>query len=171
MIQKILVSVIFLFAVITFITPPEEFPQKFPKFQTEDLNGNDVTNKIFDGKITAVLLWTTNSEPCIKILENLKINLPPNCQIIGLIGDKNFDEKIAKKFSSINQLKVTDDFAPLLTKIKVVPTVIFVDSQGNLIEMPQFVENAKFICAELVRFSQMDSPKVKNLKLIQEKFW
>ena len=145
--------------------PSEDFPKTFPRFVAEDLKGNLVTEKIFEGKISAVILWTTDSEPCIKILENLPKNLPPNCQVIGLIGDKNFDAEVAKKFSVIPQLKVNDDFAPLLAKIKVVPTAIFIDRHGNLIEPPQFVPNAKFILRELNLICE------KNLNTVQTFFW
>ena len=96
--------------------------------------------------------------------------MPPNCQVIGLIGDKNFDAAQVQKFSSIPQLKVNDDFAPLLTKIKTVPTAIFVNQYGILIEPPQFVPNTKFIREELIRLSEKDSPKVKALNFLHSKF-
>lgn len=167
---KIFTAIIFV-AVFLFFRPREEIPKTFPQFTTVDLAGNVITNKIFEGKITAILLWTTNSQPCIEVLKNLDEDLPENCQIIGLIGNKNFDAAQVKKFSLIKQIKVNDDFAPLLTKIKVVPTIIFVDKEGNLIEPPQFVSNAKFIRAELIRLSELNLPKVKTLQIIQEKFW
>lgn len=168
---KIFAVIIFLMAGFIFLRPREEFPKTFPQFTTVDLYGNVITNKIFEGKITAILLWTTNSPPCIEVLKNLDVNLPQNFQIIGLIGDKNFDAAQIKKFSSILQLQVNDDFAPLLTKIKVVPTVIFIDKQGNLIESPQFVSDSKFIREELIRLSELNLPKVKTLRLLQEKFF
>lgn len=98
------------------------------------------------------------------------MNLPPNCQIIGLIGNKNFDKKFVQKNFSIMNLKVNDNFESILKKIKVVPTVIFVDCQGELIEPPQFVPNSKFIREELVRLSKFDTTKFKLIKLFQEKF-
>lgn len=169
--MKFAVAILILFVVgFIFLRPIDDVPKNFPSFVTEDLSGNVFTNKIFDGKLTVILLWTTNSEPCLKVLKNLDMNLPPNCQVIGLIGDKNFDAAQVQKFSSIPQLKVNDDFAPLLTKIKIVPTVIFIDRHGNLIEPPQFVPNAKFIREELIRLSEKDSPKVKALNFLHSKF-
>ena len=169
--KKILAIIILFSVTFIFLRPIEDFPKTFPKFQTEDLKGNIITNKIFDKKITAILLWTTDSEPCIKILKNLDTNLPSNCQIIGLIGNKNFDEEIVQENFYIMNLKVNDNFAPILTKIKVVPSVIFVDNYGNLIEPPQFVPNTKFIGEELIRLSELNTTKFKILQLIQEKFW
>ncbi len=170
--MKVAITIFILFSVgCIFLRPINEVQKNFPQFVTEDFAGNIFTNKIFDGKLTAILLWTTNSEPCIKILKNLDMNLPPNCQIIGLIGDKNFDAAQVQKFSSIVQLKVNDDFAPLLTKIKTVPTAIFVNQYGILITPPQFVPNAKFIREELIRLYEKDSPKFKTLNFLHSKFW
>lgn len=169
--MKFAVAILILFVVgFIFLRPVDDVQKNFPPFVTEDLSGNVFTNEIFNGKLTAILLWTTNSEPCIKILKNLDMNLPPNCQVIGLIGDRNFDAAQVQKFLSIPQLKVNDDFAPLLTKIKIVPTVIFIDRHGNLIEPPQFVPNAKFIREELIRLSEKDSPKVRALNFLHSKF-
>lgn len=167
--KKILAIILFGATFILF-RPNEDFPKTFPQFQTEDLKRNIVTNKIFDKKITAIFLWTTDSELCIKILKNLDTNLPPKCQIIGLIGNKNFSEEFVQENFSIVNLKVNDNFESILTKIKVVPTVIFVDNYGNLIKPPQFVPNAKFIHEELIRLSEFDTTKFKLIKLIQEKF-
>ncbi len=173
--MKFAVAILILFVVgFIFLRSIDDVPKNFPQFVTEDLSGNVFTNKIFNGKLTAILLWTTNSEPCLKMLGSLDEflkDLPPNCQVIGLIGDKNFDAAQVKNFSSIVQLKVNDDFAPLLTKIKIVPTVIFIDRHGNLIEPPQFVPNAKFIREELIRLSEKDSTKVRTLNFLHSKFF
>ena len=147
-----MMTVAILILIVTFFTrPSEELPQTFPRFVTEDSAGNVITEKIFNGKLTAVLLWT-DDEPCLKVLSGLDEvvkDLPQNFQIIGLIGKPDID---GKKFSSIPQLKVNDDFAPLLTKIKFVPAVIFVDADAKLITPPMFITDAKFILRELIRF-------------------
>ena len=150
--------------------PIEELPQTFPRFVTEDSAGNVITEKIFVDKLTAVLLWT-DDEPCVKVLNGLdKVvkDLPQNFQIIGLIGKPDID---AKKFSSITQLKVNDDFAQLLTKIKFVPAVIFVDADAKLITPPMFITDAKFILRELMRLSERNSPQVKAVNSIHEKIF
>ncbi len=167
---KILPLIILIAGFILF-RPIEDFPKTFPKFETVDLDGNIFTEKIFDRKITAIVLWTTDSEPCLEIVKNLDEDLPKNFQIIGLIGNKNFDSEIVKKFSKIKNLQVNDDFYPILSKIKTVPTVIFIDRHGNLIEPPQFVSNAKFIREELIRISEINSPKNKLKNSLQKIFW
>ena len=172
--MKIFLLVTVFIAGFIFLKPIEELPKTFPQFVTADLNGNIVTEKIFIGKVTAILLWTPNSQPCLDVLKDLNVvakNLPPDFQIIGLIGNKNFDAAQIKSFSPILQLTVNDDFAPILTKIKAVPTAIFVDRYGNLIEPPKFVPNAKFILRELKLLTEKDSPKFKALNSLHEKFF
>ena len=168
--MRIMTVAILILIVIFFTRPSEELPQTFPRFVTEDSTGNIITEKIFNGKLTAVLLWT-DDEPCLKVLSGLdKVvkDLPQNFQIIGLIGKHEID---GKKFSSIPQLKVNDDFAPLLTKIKFVPAVIFVDAEGKLITPPMFITDAKFILRELIRLSERNSPQVKAVNSIHEKIF
>ena len=165
----ILIVSIVLFSIGFFFNREENFfvPKTFPQFRTVDLSGEVVTNEIFSGKITVVFLWTTTGEVSTDVLKKLDAeekNLSPEFQIVGLVGDVKSDaapEKIfaAKKFSkNIRQLTVNDDFAPLLTKIKSVPTVIFTDEHGNLIGLPKPVTDAKFIFDELRRISEKDSP-------------
>ncbi len=171
--MKIFLLVMLIIAGFIWLKPREELPKEFPHFVTADLRGNVVTEKIFYGKITALLLWT-NSQPCLEVLADLNDvaeDLPPHCQILGLIGDKNFDAAQIENFSPIVQLKVNDDFAPILTKIKAVPTAIFVDRHGNLIEPPKLVPNAKFILRELKLLAEKDSPKFKALNSLHEKFF
>ena len=172
--MKIFLLVTVFIAGFIFLKPIEELPKTFPQFVTADLNGNIVTEKIFIGKVTAILLWTPNSQPCLDVLKDLNVvakNLPPDFQIIGLIGNKNFDAAQIKNFSPIRQITVNDDFVPILTKIKAVPTAIFVDRYGNLIEPPKFVPNAKFILRELKLLTEKDSPKFKALNSLHEKFF
>lgn len=164
-------AVAILILVTIFLTrQSEELPKTFSRFVTKDSAGNIITEKIFYGKLTAVLLWT-DDEPCLKVLAGLGEvvkELPSEFQIIGLIGKPNLD---AKKFSSIPQLKVNDDFAPLLTKIKFVPAVIFVDAEGKLMMPPMFVTDAKFLLRELIRLAEKDSPQVKAVNSLQKTFW
>lgn len=171
--MKIFLIVAVIVAGFIFIQPREELPKTFPHFVTADLRGNVVTEKIFYGKITALILWT-NSQPCLDVLADLNAaakTLPPHCQILGLIGDKKFDAAQIESFSPIRQLTVNEDFAPILTKIKAVPTAIFVDRHGNLIKPPKLVPNAKFILRELKLLTEKDSPQFKALNALHEKFF
>lgn len=172
--MKIILLVTVFIAGFIFIQPREELPKTFPPFVTADLNGEIVTEKIFTGKITVILLWTPNSQPCLDVIKDLNAvaqNLPPDFQILGLIGKKEFDAAQIKKFSTIRQITVNDDFAPILTKIKAVPTAIFINRYGNLIEPPKFVPNAKFILQEMILLNERDSPKFKVINSLHEKFF
>ena len=133
---------------------PLEENKKFPAFKTETLSGEEVTQEIFSEKITILCIWTCKQKnfEVLAELEEMQKNLPADIQIIGLIGDKNFSDakKISEKFSpSILQLKVNDDFFPVLEKIRTVPTTIFIDKQKNLIGQPAGGSDIKFIRREL----------------------
>ena len=52
---------------------------KFPDFQTVTFDGEEVTEKIFDGKITILCIWTARTEICFEVLselETMQKNLP-----------------------------------------------------------------------------------------------
>lgn len=146
--------------------------KKFPAFKTNFLDGEVATEKIFTGKITALVLWTANNELSDDLLKNLDAelkNLPGNVQVIGLVGDKNFSdaENIAKKFSPhIRHLEVNDDFFPVLSKIRTAPITIFIDERGNLVGQPAGGD-VKFILRELNFVLEKDSPRSQSLKKIQ----
>ena len=145
--------------------------KKFPAFKTNFLDGEVATEKIFSGKITALVLWTTNNELSFDLLKNLDAeikNLPSNVQVIGLVGDNNFSDakSIAKKFSPhIRHLEVNDDFFPVLSKIRTAPTTIFIDERGNLVGQPAGAD-LKFILRELNFVLEKDSPRSQALKKI-----
>ena len=147
---------------------------KFPDFQTVTFDGEEVTEKIFDGKITILCIWTARTEICFEVLselENMQKNLPEDVQILGLYGERNISD--AKKFSqkyspSIPQLVANDDFFPVLTKIKTVPTTIFLDKQKNLIGQPAGGADVKFIRRELNYILEKNSPRFLTAEKIQE---
>ena len=146
--------------------------KKFPNFETKFLDGEGATEKIFAGKITALILWTTQAENCFELLQKIdseQKNFPDNVQVVGLIGDKNFSdaEKIAKKYSpTMRHLLVNDDFYPVLSKIRTVPMTIFVDESGNLVGQP-VGGNAEMILREMQFILEKDSPRSESLKKIQ----
>lgn len=151
---------------------PLEENIKFPAFKTETLNGEEITQEIFSEKITILCIWTTKQEnfSVLSELEAMKKNLPADVQIIGLVGNFEVDtaKKISEKFSpSILQLKVNDDFFPVLEKIRTVPTTIFIDKSGNLIGQPAGAD-AKFIRRELDYILQKKSPQFLAAEKIHE---
>lgn len=146
--------------------------KKFPTFTTNFLDGEIATEKIFEGKITALILWTTQAENTFELLQKIDSeikNFPAKVQVIGLIGDKNFSdaEIIAKKYSpNLRHLKVNDDFYSVVSKIRIVPMIIFVDEKGYLIGQPvgndfkMFLREMNFV---LEKYSQ----RSKSLQKIQ----
>ena len=148
--------------------------EKFPAFRTVTFDGEEVTEKIFADKITILCIWTARTEICFEILsklETMQKNLPADAQIIGLFGEKDFSaaKKISQKYApSIPQLVANDDFFPVLTKIKTVPTTIFIDKRGNLIGQPAGGADAKFISRELNYILEKDSEKFLTAQKIQE---
>ncbi len=172
----LLVVDVFLFNDLTL----ENEVKKFPNFSTVNLEGESITEKIFADKITVLCVWTTNQEICFEVLRELDTmqkNFPADVQVVGLVGDLRADDtekffvakNIAKKYSpQILQLAVNDDFYSVLSKIKSVPTTIFVDKQGNLAGQPAGGANVKFIRRELEYILEKDSPKFSALKKIQD---
>lgn len=154
--------------------PFEKFDGKFPTFRAVNLNGDAVTEDIFDGKITVLCVWTAKGGHCAELLESLDAmnkNLPPRLQIIGLIGDLNDTaaaESIAKKYSpTIPQILANDDFMSFLSKVRAVPTTIFVDAQGNLIGQPVIGAEPKLIQLEISHLLEGNSPRLEALRKIQ----
>ena len=150
--------------------------EKFPTFQTVDLAGNKFTEKIFADKITILCIWTTSQEnlEILSDLNDLQKNLRADIQIICLVGDiRAGDEKISlaknisEKFApNILQLTVNDDFYKILSKIKTVPTTIFLDKNLNLVGQP--AANINFILRELDYILEKNSEKHVALQTIQE---
>lgn len=119
----------------------------FPQFQTTDLNGNTITNKIFTGKFTVLVLWVTkdeNSRQMWRFLSDWQQTEADKLQIIGLVGDvKSTDDAVkidnARQITTgydIPQLLVNDDMTEFLTTIRAAPTICFVDATGRFVGQP-----------------------------------
>lgn len=119
----------------------------FPKFTSTDLNGNQVTDKIFSKKkITVVNIWGTFCPPCIGEMPELGAwakNISDDAQLIGIVLDVKGAEDSAtisdaKKILSeadANFVNIvpSNDLAKYLEKVEAVPTTVFVDSNGKII--------------------------------------
>ena len=120
---------------------------QFPAFTTTNLDGEQVTEKIFaQKKITVINIWGTFCPPCIEEMPELaewSKNLSPDAQIIGLVCDvggveDNKSIDAAKKILSqadadfVNIIP-SKEIISYLQKIDAVPTTIFVDAQGNIL--------------------------------------
>ena len=142
--------------------------KKFPAFETVYLDGEVATDKIFSGKITALVLWTTDNEISFELLNN-------QVQVIGLVGNSNLSnteilqraKNLAEKFSpNIRHLVVNDDFFPVLSKIRFAPVTVFIDERGYLVGQPAGAD-LNFILRELHFVLEKDSPRSLALKKIQ----
>ncbi len=121
-------------------------------FDTSDLVGNKVTEALFaDNRVTMINIWGTFCPPCIREMPDLgRLSADykaKGVQIVGLPIDLmgqngSIDEKTKKDAVRIigkthadytHILPTIAMFSGLLKDVQVVPTTIFVDSQGRQI--------------------------------------
>lgn len=136
---------------ITYIPVELEYAgEGMPEFETEDLEGNTVTNEIFTGKkLTVVNVWGTFCNPCIEEMPDLaqwSEEMPEEVQIIGLVGDISGKEDtehlelarkiIEKSGADYVHLIPNEDFQEMMGRIVGFPTTYFVDEQGNFVGDP-----------------------------------
>ncbi|MBQ9366090.1 MAG: hypothetical protein IJT82_09955 [Schwartzia sp.] len=159
----------------------------FPRFRTSDLHGRTVTSDILSGKTTVVCVWTTEHDECrdaVKSICALAGNAPNNVQFIGLVGDIKSEDILntpakrqrlflAREISAecpqnFPQLMVNDDFFPFLSRIRTVPTICFLDGNGKLIGQPVTSSDPNFLEKELCRVLDIDSPRSRALRQIQD---
>lgn len=126
------------------VVPPEE-PLSF---SAKALDGSDVTEAIFAGKdLTVVNFWGTFCSPCINEMPELgewSRNMPENVQIIGVvidIADENDAAQIAEANRILEEtgadflnLIPSEGWSTLLGQISAVPTTLFVNSEGVVLE-------------------------------------
>ena len=152
---------------------------KFPAFSTATLDGRAVTDGIFAGKTTAVLVWTTRdaeqSRAALGKIAAMANGLPENAQFVGIVGDLNAEDGAEKRAAAkeiaasflFPQLIANDDFAPFLTRLRSVPTVVFIDSAGRLIGQPVVGDEPELVKKEFSRLLEKDSPRSLALRKIQ----
>ncbi|MBE6085063.1 MAG: hypothetical protein E7203_06295 [Selenomonas ruminantium] len=153
---------------------------RFPAFQTVDLNGNTVTNKIFTGRFTVVVLWVTkdeNSRQLWRFLSDWQQAETSPIQIIGLVGDVkstddaakiNYAQQMTADFSQ-TQLLVNDDMAEFLTNMRAAPAICFVDATGRLVGQPVIGYEPELIKKEARRLLATDSQADRNKSLFMKK--
>ncbi len=131
-------------------TEEEGFPAQMPAFTTTDLEGNTVTESIFEDKeLTVINVWGTFCGPCVGEMPELGEwvrELPESVQLVGLVVDINGEndtehkEKAAAILEEADaeflQLIANEDFAPVMEWIIGVPTTLFVDKEGKLVGDP-----------------------------------
>lgn len=125
------------------------FPENIPEFSTMNLEGEEVTKDIFsNADITVVNIWATYCNPCVDELSELaewEKSMPDNVQLVGLMMDVTSEEcgeyETAKQIVNMTGVKypnliLTKDFEELVGGVVGVPTTIFVDKDGNIIDEP-----------------------------------
>ena len=158
----------------------KQTPAAFPQFQTRDLAGHVVTNEVFAGKFTILVLWVvkdTNSRQLLQELTDWQVHESADIQIIGLIGDvktTDNEDKIALTQTIVQdipspQLLVNDDMAAFLTTIKAAPTICFVNPYGQLIGQPVTGYEIDLIKKEARRLMATDSQSDIDKSLIMKK--
>ena len=176
-------TLIFVLLAINVLRAPagnKQMPAAFPQFQTHDLAGHVVTNEVFAGKFTILVLWVvkdTNSRQLLQELTDWQVHESADIQIIGLIGDvktTDNEDKIALTQTIVQdipspQLLVNDDMAAFLTTIKAAPTICFVNPYGQLIGQPVTGYETDLIKKEARRLMAADSPSAINKSLIMKK--
>lgn len=152
----------------------------FPKFQTTDLAGNSITNKIFTGKFTVLVLWVTkdeNSRQLWHFLSDWQQTEADKLQIVGLVGDvKSTDDAAKISFArqmtagyAIPQLLVNDDMAEFLTTVRAAPIICFVDATGRLVGQPVTGYEPELIKKEARRLLATDSSSTMDKSLFMKK--
>ena len=120
-----------------------------PAFETQDLQGNTVTNAIFAQKdVTVINFWGTFCSPCISEMPELGAwmrEMPENAQLIGVVTDAMLgDSRTAQTAAQILEkadapfvsLLMDDALAELCSTLVGVPTTVLVDSEGRIIGEP-----------------------------------
>ncbi|HHV39391.1 MAG TPA: TlpA family protein disulfide reductase [Tepidimicrobium sp.] len=119
---------------------------KLPDFNLKDLEGNRVSNRIFeDYDITIVNIWQSTCGPCIEELRALKVvyeeHKDDGVNVLGIslddveiIGEEALRELLETMKIEYTNLIADDDYLMELSKyVQGTPTTFIVDSQGELL--------------------------------------
>ena len=122
------------------------------KFNSADMNGNPVSEKIFaSNKITMLNVWGTFCPPCIREMPELasldKNNKEKGVAVVGIpvdisdgtgkvISELKADADRIIKTTGADYLHVVPSremFSGFLRNVQAVPATFFVDSEGNIV--------------------------------------
>lgn len=123
---------------------------EYIKFSSKTIFNEDIDSNIFSqNKFTMVNIWGTYCSSCVKELPDLQEIYDEfksyNVGVLGIVSDlkiDNYKEKDLKKAISVieeNNIEYPNIFADstfvqyATGKLFVIPTTVFVDSQGNVI--------------------------------------
>jgi len=121
-------------------------------FKAADLDGNTVTQDIFTGyEMTMVNIWATFCGPCINEMPELsqlkKIYADKGVNVVGIVvditdssGNVTSDgfalakDIVSKTGADYTHIIPSSDLDALMNSVTVVPTTVFVDSEGNVVD-------------------------------------
>ena len=128
------------------VSETEAVSKNIVKFKTKTLEGKEIDSSIFkDSKLTMINVWGTFCTPCIAELSDLqKLSeevKSQNVNVIGIVSDTpdKDNEELAKEILSNKGVTYTNIIPDetiinnILEKIALVPTTLFVDSEGNVV--------------------------------------
>ena len=128
------------------VSETEAVSKNIVKFKTKTLEGKEIDSSIFkDSKLTMINVWGTFCTPCIAELSDLqKLSeevKSQNVNVIGIVSDTpdKDNEELAKEILSKKGVTYTNIIPDetiinnILEKIALVPTTLFVDSEGNVV--------------------------------------
>lgn len=127
----------------------------FGTFTTQTLSGEDVTESIFaKADLTMVNIWGTFCGPCIHEMPDIgelgREYADQGVQIVGLIsdvseaGDETALEIVEATQADYMHIVASQDLQKgILREVQVVPTTIFVDSEGRQVGDAYYGANSK----------------------------
>jgi thiol-disulfide isomerase/thioredoxin len=133
-------------ASITLSGPPTVSTEPFPAFKTTDMYGNPVDSSIFaDNTLTMINFWGTFCGPCIDEmpgLADMSANMPEGTAIVGIVIDAVDERRVelAKKIADETGVSYTNILPDSVLfnytndNIIGVPTTVYVDSAGNIVD-------------------------------------
>lgn len=113
------------------------------KFSAKDLEGNEITNKVFkDNDLTVINIWGTECPPCIEempALQKLQDEFKDKkVKVIGVVSDK--ETETAKKIVSTKKVNYTNIIPDenlennVVNSFDYTPATIFVNSKGEVLD-------------------------------------
>lgn len=118
----------------------------FPEFITKDVDGNEVTETIFQEKdLTMVNFWGSTCGPCLEELDELQEiseNLPENIGVVGILvdvpngylaGEERVKEALTEAGVKYKNLFLDEALTDFSDRVSLTPYTIFVDKDGHIV--------------------------------------
>ena len=116
----------------------------FSSFTAKDILGNEVTDEIIKSNdITMINIWATWCGPCVMEMEDLGRlchNLPEGAGLMSICVDGDAEADFAQEILTENKcdfttIVPTGDIEAFISEIYSFPTTLFVDSDGNVVDI------------------------------------